>query len=87
MKKFLQSTPGKLLLTIVLVILPAIPVWSAPVVPHPIYELTWISLLQIVLIYWMVGVRYGMEWYSFVAFLAVMALIVLVWRGVKRKGA
>jgi hypothetical protein len=84
-KNFLRSTLGRVLLTIVLVILPVIPVWSAPVIPNPTYELAWISLLQVVLIYWMVGVWYEMEWYSFVAFLGVVALIVLVWRGIRWK--
>jgi hypothetical protein len=81
MKTFLKTIIGKVLLTIVMAILPVIPVWSAPVIPNPTYELTTISLLQVVLIFWMVGVRYAAEWYSFVAFLAVIALIVYVWRG------
>jgi hypothetical protein len=86
MKNFLESAIGKVLLTIVLIILPVIPVWSAPAVPNPTFELTAISLLQGFLIYWLVGVWYTAEWYSFVAFLAVVVLIVLVWRGSRRNG-
>jgi hypothetical protein len=85
-KNFLESSIGKVLLTFVLIILPVIPVWRAPAVPNPTYELTSIPLLQVVFIYWMVGVWYGVEWYSIVAFLAVVTLIVLVWRGSRRKG-
>lgn len=81
MKKYTGTIIGKLLLTILLVSLPVIPVWRAPVIPNPIYELAWISLLQILGLYWLVGVRYGAEWYSYVFFLAVVTLIVLVWRG------
>lgn len=62
MKKFLKSAIGKVLLTIVLAILPAIPVWSAPVVSHPTYALSWVSLLQVLLIFWMVGIHYVAGW-------------------------
>ena len=85
MKRFLKSAIGKVLLTSLLVILPVIPVWSALVVPHPIFALTWVSLLQLILIYWMVGIHYAAAWYSWLAFLVVVALIVLVWLGVNLK--
>jgi hypothetical protein len=85
-KDFLESGIGKVLLTFVLITLPVIPVWRAPAVPNPTYELTSIPLFRVLFIYWMAGVWYVVEWYSIVAFLAVMALIVFVWRGSGRKG-
>ena len=84
MKK-VWSTLGKISLTILLFILPVVPVWSAPVIPNPSYERAWISLLQLVLLYWTMGVRYRAEWYSCLAFLVVIALMVFVWRGVRWK--
>lgn len=84
MKNFWRSTIGKVLLTIVLVILPVIPVLSSPAVPDPSYELTVISLLHVFLLFWLVGVWYSLQWYSYIAFLAVIAVLVLVWRGGRR---
>ncbi|NOY97651.1 MAG: hypothetical protein GXP40_00390 [Chloroflexi bacterium] len=83
MKKILQSTIVKIMMTIVLLFWPGIPVWSAPVIPDPVYRLDWISLVQAPLT--LMGYGYRWEWYSIIGLLVMITLIVFVWRGVKRR--
>ncbi len=85
MKSFLQSTPGRLLIkiapTLLLIFLPIVPIWSAPVVLHPTSSLRWLSIWGILSlnILQLVGVTYHWSWYSYAILLALIALIVFIW--------
>lgn len=54
--------------------LPLIPIRVAPVVPHPIYRLTFVSLVGMIWRLGLVGVSYRWEWYTGVV---VLTLIIL----------
>jgi hypothetical protein len=54
--------------------LPLIPIRVAPVVPHPVYRLTFISLVGILWRLELAGIAYRWEWYTGVV---VLTLIVL----------
>ncbi|GEM_PF-2479713 len=54
--------------------LPLIPIRVAPVVPHPVYRLTFVSLVGMTWRLGLVGVSYRWEWYTGVV---VLTLIVL----------
>ena len=90
MKSFLQSKTVpfilKIVVTLLLIFLPIIPIWSAPVVEHPVASLRWFSIWQIVsrAIFPYAGVTYHWVWYSFAIFLALIAGLIAVW-GVRRR--
>ena len=59
---------------LVLVILPVIPVMCAAVVPNPVYQRVWVSILKLFASYWQVGMSYQFGWYSFVAIGLLMGI-------------
>ena len=65
--------------------LPLVPVLKAPVVPDPIYESAWVSLLQLFSSPFLMGIRLRATWMTFPAMLGLVLIAFFAARYLNRR--
>ncbi len=71
MRKVILYLLGVLTCLIVAALLPIIPIQRAAVIPHPVYSLAFVSIVEFMNPFRM-GVWYDIQWYTVVSILALL---------------
>jgi hypothetical protein len=73
MRKVLFHTLGVLACLTIVALLPIIPIQRSPAIPHPIYSLTFISIVEFMNPF-RLGVWYQIQWYTLVSILGLLII-------------
>jgi hypothetical protein len=88
MKRF-PTVLGRIAVTsavwLVVFCLPVVPVLKAPVVPDPIYESAWISLLQVIASGFLLGISLRATWMTFPIMFGLAVVAFFVARSLNRR--
>jgi hypothetical protein len=78
MKRNWRGALVYLIVFFILSCLPVVPVQTAPVIPNPVYRLTFLSFLGLFWRRGLVGVSYRWGWYTGAAIFALIAVGIIV---------